>query len=337
MWTRTQRPATVRTAPSTIKRTTQPWAAVTSASSLSLAAATDSGPCSRTLIISTLNAESIRIPAFAGVSISFFTSPPAPSAVAALPCCPGSVATPADTPPAQRTHSRSLRTTLRANSGSPRPSDPWPPPAAGKTAPPRSVHPAEVRALESASEPLVPALTAPRATTNALRPCTGRPSSGYCRSCRAPNKDLVPYPESPSRAQRPAHSRPFVHTTQPLRPSPLPTWRNPDPPAPAKPDLPRIGPRGCMLPRALAVHSHTPDDPSPLTAPVQSRARARPGGCTLSPVPPPHTDSPDTKIARAPAVTDRFPSTPAAQAMRTHKHCTARLPRTPALPAHSIA
>src|ERR1039458_5579410 len=277
-----------------------------------------------------------RSAACAGVcSISFFTFPPVPSAVTSLPCCPGSVATLADTRPARRTHSRSLRTTLPANSGSPKPWDPWPPPAAGKVAPPRSVHPAEVRVPGSVLGPPLPAPTAPRATAMVPRPCTVRPVSEYCRSCRAPNKDWVPFPGSPSTAQTPVHSRPFVHTTRRLPPFPLPISRNPDSPAPATREPPQIGRRGCKLPSVPAAHSHTPDDPLPPTAPVQSRDRARPAGCTLSPAPPPHTDSPDTEIARAPASADRFPSTPVVQWMRTRSRRTVRVPRTPAPPVHS--
>src|SRR5208337_4380353 len=133
-----------------------------------------------------------------------------------------------------------------------------------------------------------------------------------------------------NRGQKPAHSRPFVRTTRPLPPSLLPTWRNPDSPVPATGGPPRIGRRGCRLPPAPAVHSRIRDDPLPPTLPVQSPFHARPAGCTLSPVPLPHTDFPDTEIARAPAAADRFPSTPAVQSTRTYNQHTARVPRTPA-------
>src|SRR5208282_4930267 len=218
-----------------------------------------------------------------------------------LLCCSGSVATPADTLPAQRTYCRCLRATLRASSGSPKPSDPWSPPAAGKAAPPRSAHPVEVRVPESVSEPLVPGLTAPRVTAIALLPDTDHPSSEYCRSCRAPNKDLVPSPESPNKVQKPAHSRPFLHISRRVPPYLLPIWSNPDLPGRAKRGLPRIDRRGCTLPRAPAAHNRNPDGPLPPFPPAQSRAHVRPAGCTLSRVPPPHTDFLDTELPRASA------------------------------------
>src|ERR1019366_1367667 len=205
----------------------------------------------------------MRTPDFAGAFSSYaFASPPAPPAGSSPLCCSGSVATPANTLPAQQTYSRCLRTTLRANSGSPKPSDPWPPPAAGKTA--------------------------PRATAIALLPDTDHPSSEYCRSCRAPNKDLVPSPESPNKAHRPAHSRPFVHISRQVPPCPLPIWSNPDLPGRAKRGPPRTGRRGCTLPPAPAAHNHTPDGLLLPTPPAQSRDHARPAGCTLSRAPPPH-------------------------------------------------
>src|SRR5208337_1792185 len=188
-------------------------------------------------------------------------------------------------PPARRIYSRCLQTTPPANSGSPKPSHPWPPPPAGKVVPPRSAHPAEAHARENVLEPPVPALTAPRATATVARPGTDRPPSEHCRSCRAPNKDWVPSAKSPSKARKPARSHPFVHRARRLPPSPPPTWRNPDSPAPATGGLPRIDRRGCTLPPRSAAHSHTPDGPLPPTAPVQSRDRARPAGCTLSPAP----------------------------------------------------
>src|ERR1700687_811199 len=268
-------------------------------------------------------------------SICLLTLPPAPPAVSLLLYCPGSVAMLADTLSAQRIYSRFLQMTLPASSGSPKPLDPYPPLAAGKAVPPRSFHAEEARAPENVLEPPVPALTAPRATAIVLRRRTDRPSSEYCRSCRAPNKDWVPSPKPPNKAQSPAHSRPFDHTDRRLPPSPPPTWRNPDSPGRAKRGLPRIDRRGCRLPPMPAAHSHTPDDPSPPTAPVQSRDHARRVGCTLSRGPPRHTGSPDTELARAPTAADRFPSTPAVKSMRPHNHRTARVPRTPALPAHS--
>src|SRR5208282_5815577 len=255
---------------------------------------------------STLDAGSISAGGFAGVfSISSFTSPPAPLAALSLLYCPGSVAMLADTRPARPTRSRCLPTTPPANSGSPKPSDPWPPLAADTVGPPRSVHLAGARAPENVLAPLARALTALRATAIVLRPYIGRRLSEYCRSCRAPNTDLVPSARFPSTAQTPAHSRPFGHTVRRLPPSPLPTWRNPDSHGPAKRGLPRSDRRGCRLPPASAVHIHTRDGPLPPTRPAQSRDHSRRLCCTLSPARPWCRDFPDTAIARAAAPSNR--------------------------------
>src|SRR4029077_11030569 len=217
----------------------------------------------------------------------------------------------ADTLSARLIYSRILPMTLPARSGSPTPSGPWPRPAKGKAAPPRSVHPGEVRALENVWEPLARAPTAPRATAIVPPAGTDRLASEYCRNCRVPNKDLAPSAESPSKAQEPAHSRPLAHTTRRLPPPPPQTWRNPDSPGRATRDLPRIDQRGCTPLPASAAHNHTPDGPLPPTPPTQSRDHARPPCYTPSPSPPSWTDFPDTVTARVAAPSDHLPSTPA--------------------------
>src|SRR5580658_505872 len=170
--------------------------------------------------------------------------------------------------------------TRPANSDNPRLSDPWLRPAAGKVAPPRSVPPVRVRVRENVLAPPLPAPAAQRATVTVPLPSIDRPLSEYCRSYRAPNKDLVPFPVSPSTARRRARSRPSVHTARRVPPCLLPTWHNPDSPDPTILDLLQIDRHECRLPPMPRAHSHIRDDPSPPTAPSQSRARGRRARCT---------------------------------------------------------
>src|SRR5271165_4753087 len=243
----------------------------------------------------------------------------------------------ADTRPAQQTYFRYFRTTRPTSSDSPKPSDPWPPPAGGKVVHSRSVPPVEVRVPENVLEPPALALIARRATAIVPRPGIGHPLSECCRSCRALNKDWVPSPGYPSKARKLGHSRPSVRTIRRAQPCLLQTWHNLDSRDRATPGPLRNGRRECTPPPMPAAHSHTPDDLLLPSAPAQSRDRAHRARCTPSPAPRWHTDYPDTAIARARAAANRCSSTPVAQVMRPHNQRTTRRPRMSARPAHSIA
>src|SRR5258708_3604629 len=242
----------------------------------------------------------------------------------------------ADTRRGLREYFRSAQRIRLASSDNPRPSDPWPRPAAGKVAPLRSDHPVGVRAPENVLDPPAPGPTARRVTIIVRRPCTRRSSDEYCRSCREPKKDWALSPESPSTAPAPGDSRPFVHTDRPPLPSLLPTWHSPDSHDPATRALPRIDPRGCKLQPTPAAHIHTRDDPALPTRPGRLRDHARRAGCILLPARRSRTDFLDTEIARAPEGEGRCSNRPAAQSTHTHNRCTARGPPPLAQPGHSI-
>src|ERR1700691_1201780 len=256
-------------------------------------------------------------------SVSFFTSPPTPPVVAGPRCCSGSVATPVDTLLEPRRSFHFAPATLPANSGSPKPLGPWLQLAAGKAGLRRSVRPPAVHVPENVLELPVPALTAQRVPAIVLPLYTGHPPSGCCRSYRGRNRDLVPSREPRSRERMPAGNLPSVRIMPPRRPCPSPISRNPDSLAPATPGPRRIDPRGCRIPPAPVDRSHIPDAPGPPLPPARSRGRWRRAGYTLLPGPPSCTDFQNTKLAHAPAVEDRFPSTPVAQSRRTHNRRTA--------------
>src|ERR1700678_964567 len=100
---------------------------------------------------------------------TFFTSLRVQPAAISLLCCPDSVVMLSDTPRVLQAYFRSLRAIWPANSGNPKPSDPWPRPAADRAGPRRSACLVEVRDQGNVLGLPVPALTAP------LVPATVRP------------------------------------------------------------------------------------------------------------------------------------------------------------------
>src|SRR5258708_14179089 len=97
----------------------------------------------------------------------------------------------ADTRRGLREYFRSAQRIRLASSDNPKPSDPWPRPAAGKVAPLRSDHPVGARAPENVSDPPAPGPTARPVTIIVRRPCTLRLSVEYSLSFREPEKALA--------------------------------------------------------------------------------------------------------------------------------------------------